>query len=40
VTSEQEHADKHEIAEVLNRYATGIDRRDWALFRTASPTTS
>jgi len=34
VTSEQEHADKHEIAEVLNRYATGIDRRDWALFRT------
>ncbi|MFZ0248333.1 MAG: nuclear transport factor 2 family protein [Acidimicrobiales bacterium] len=25
---------KQDIAEVLVRYATGIDRRDWALFRT------
>ena len=24
---------KQEIAEVLVRYATGIDRRDWDLFR-------
>ena len=28
-----ERADKQDIAEVLVRYATGIDRRDWALFR-------
>jgi 3-phenylpropionate/cinnamic acid dioxygenase small subunit len=27
-------SDHHDIAEVLVRYATGIDRRDWALFRT------
>jgi 3-phenylpropionate/cinnamic acid dioxygenase small subunit len=27
-------ADKSEIVEVLIRYATGIDRRDWSLFRT------
>ena len=27
-------ADQHDIAEVLVRYATGIDRRDWELFRT------
>jgi 3-phenylpropionate/cinnamic acid dioxygenase small subunit len=26
--------DKQEIADVLLRYATGIDRRDWPLFRT------
>ncbi|MEX5632464.1 nuclear transport factor 2 family protein [Parafrankia sp. FMc2] len=26
--------DKAQIAEVLIRYATGIDQRDWALFRT------
>ena len=26
--------DQHDIADVLVRYATGIDRRDWALFRT------
>jgi 3-phenylpropionate/cinnamic acid dioxygenase small subunit len=26
-------ADKQDIAEVLVRYATGIDRRDWDLFR-------
>ena len=25
---------REEVAEVLVRYATGIDRRDWALFRT------
>lgn len=27
-------ADEHDIADVLLRYATGIDRRDWDLFRT------
>lgn len=26
--------DKSEIGEVLIRYATGIDQRDWDLFRT------
>lgn len=26
--------DREEIADVLVRYATGIDRRDWPLFRT------
>jgi 3-phenylpropionate/cinnamic acid dioxygenase small subunit len=26
--------DRQDIAEVLVRYATGIDRRDWSLFRT------
>ena len=26
--------DRQEIADVLLRYATGIDRRDWPLFRT------
>jgi 3-phenylpropionate/cinnamic acid dioxygenase small subunit len=31
VTNEQDA--KHDIAEVLVRYATGIDRRDWTLFR-------
>ena len=29
-----DRADKHDIAEVLVRYATGIDTRDWDLFRT------
>lgn len=29
-----ERADKQDIAEVLVRYATGIDTRDWPLFRT------
>ncbi|MHB8464874.1 MAG: nuclear transport factor 2 family protein [Acidimicrobiales bacterium] len=24
---------RHDVADVLVRYATGIDRRDWALFR-------
>ncbi|MGE2837009.1 nuclear transport factor 2 family protein [Mycobacterium sp. SMC-4] len=26
--------DRQDIADVLTRYATGIDRRDWPLFRT------
>jgi len=30
-----ERDDKLDITEVLVRYATGIDRRDWSLFRTA-----
>jgi 3-phenylpropionate/cinnamic acid dioxygenase small subunit len=30
-----QHEDKQDITEVLLRYATGIDRRDWSLFRTA-----
>ena len=30
---ESERSSKQEIAEVLIRYATGIDRRDWDLFR-------
>lgn len=34
MTTHDERADKADIAEVLVRYATGIDRRDWALFRT------
>jgi 3-phenylpropionate/cinnamic acid dioxygenase small subunit len=29
-----ERDDQHDIAGVLLRYATGIDRRDWPLFRT------
>jgi 3-phenylpropionate/cinnamic acid dioxygenase small subunit len=29
-----EYEDRLEIAEVLLRYATGIDRRNWSLFRT------
>ena len=29
-----EYEDRQNISEVLVRYATGIDRRDWALFRT------
>ena len=32
--SDDERADEHDIANVLVRYATGIDRRDWELFRT------
>ncbi|MBP2455328.1 nuclear transport factor 2 family protein [Mycolicibacterium lutetiense] len=28
------HEDRTDIADVLVRYATGIDRRDWPLFRT------
>ncbi len=31
--SESDRAAKQDIAEVLVRYATGIDRRDWELFR-------
>jgi 3-phenylpropionate/cinnamic acid dioxygenase small subunit len=30
-----EREDRQDIADVLLRYATGIDRRDWSLFRTA-----
>jgi hypothetical protein len=30
-----EREDRQDISEVLLRYATGIDRRNWALFRTA-----
>ncbi len=29
-----EYEDRQDITEVLLRYATGIDRRDWSLFRT------
>ncbi len=29
-----ERDDRQDISELLVRYATGIDRRDWALFRT------
>ena len=29
-----EREDRQDIADLLVRYATGIDRRDWALFRT------
>lgn len=32
--SDQDLRAVHEIQEVLVRYATGIDRRDWDLFRT------
>jgi 3-phenylpropionate/cinnamic acid dioxygenase small subunit len=30
-----EREDRQDISDVLLRYATGIDRRDWTLFRTA-----
>ncbi|MGC2654450.1 MAG: nuclear transport factor 2 family protein [Mycobacterium sp.] len=29
-----EREDRQDVTEVLLRYATGIDRRDWSLFRT------
>ena len=29
-----EHEDRQDISDLLVRYATGIDRRDWSLFRT------
>jgi 3-phenylpropionate/cinnamic acid dioxygenase small subunit len=29
-----EREDRQDISDLLVRYATGIDRRDWALFRT------
>jgi 3-phenylpropionate/cinnamic acid dioxygenase small subunit len=29
-----EREDRQDVADVLARYATGIDRRDWPLFRT------
>jgi 3-phenylpropionate/cinnamic acid dioxygenase small subunit len=34
MTQRAERQDREEIADVLVRYATGIDRRDWPLFRT------
>jgi 3-phenylpropionate/cinnamic acid dioxygenase small subunit len=33
MNADESRAAKHDIAEVLVRYATGIDRRDWVLFR-------
>ncbi len=35
MTDAPDYRDRADIAEVLLRYATGIDRRDWAMFRTA-----
>jgi 3-phenylpropionate/cinnamic acid dioxygenase small subunit len=32
--NERDRQDREDIADVLLRYATGIDRRDWPLFRT------
>lgn len=32
--SDDQRADRQDITDVLVRYATGIDRRDWPLFRT------
>ncbi len=29
-----EHEERQDISDLLVRYATGIDRRDWSLFRT------
>jgi 3-phenylpropionate/cinnamic acid dioxygenase small subunit len=34
VSVDDDRAARQDIAEVLVRYATGIDRRDWDLFRT------
>jgi 3-phenylpropionate/cinnamic acid dioxygenase small subunit len=34
MTTQSERDAKQDIADVLIRYATGIDRRDWNLFRT------
>jgi 3-phenylpropionate/cinnamic acid dioxygenase small subunit len=31
--TDQERVDRADIGDVLVRYATGIDRRDWSLFR-------
>lgn len=31
---ELDRSKRHDVADVLVRYATGIDRRDWTLFRT------
>ena len=33
MTRDDERAAQHDVAEVLVRYATGVDRRDWDLFR-------
>jgi 3-phenylpropionate/cinnamic acid dioxygenase small subunit len=38
VTEAAEREARQDIAEVLVRYATGIDRRDWDLFRTCFTT--
>lgn len=35
MTESAAYRDRADITEVLLRYATGIDRRDWATFRTA-----
>ena len=35
MTEPAAYRDRADITEVLLRYATGIDRRDWATFRTA-----
>lgn len=34
MTTDETRAAHHDITDVLLRYATGIDRRDWELFRT------
>lgn len=34
MTEREDRQDREDIADVLLRYATGIDRRDWRLFRT------
>jgi 3-phenylpropionate/cinnamic acid dioxygenase small subunit len=34
MTQREDRQDREDIADVLLRYATGIDRRDWPLFRT------
>jgi 3-phenylpropionate/cinnamic acid dioxygenase small subunit len=34
VSERDDRQDREDIADVLLRYATGIDRRDWPLFRT------
>jgi 3-phenylpropionate/cinnamic acid dioxygenase small subunit len=34
MTEREDRQDREDIADVLLRYATGIDRRDWQLFRT------
>lgn len=35
MTDSAQHRDRADITEVLLRYATGIDRRDWTVFRSA-----
>lgn len=38
MTAMTERDDRQDIADLLVRYATGIDRRDWPLFRTVFTT--